>query len=835
MNKSLCALLIIIFFSLEDYAQNLPDSGSENIYREAATRVNDLVHTKLEVRFDYSKSYMYGKAWLTLKPHFYATDSLVLDAKGMDINKISLFNKNGMTALKYDYDGMILNIHLNRIYKGGELYTLFIDYTAKPNELKVKGSAAINDAKGLYFINPKGEDKDTPTQIWTQGETEATSAWCPTIDKPNQKSTQEIYMTVPNKYVTLSNGKLVSQKKNADGTRTDYWNMDQPHAPYLFFMGVGDYAIIKDTYKGKEVNYYVEKQFGPVARKIFGNTPEMMAFFGKITGVDYPWVKYSQIVGRDYVSGAMENTTATLHQENAQQDARELVDGNKWESTIAHELFHQWFGDLVTAESWSNLTLNESFANYSETLWDEYKYGKDAGDAQNFIDMQGYLGSRSGSKDLVRFNYADKEEMFDAVSYNKGGRILHMLRNFLGDSAFFKGLNVYLTTNKFKSAEAQQLRLAFEEVSGRDLNWFFNQWYYGSGNPSLDINYVYDENARKVSVIIKQTQAGNQAFKLPIAIDIYNGPDKVRHNVWLKEKEQTFIFDYRTKPDLVNVDGDKVLLCDKKDNKTLDNFIHQYKFAGNYMDRREAIDFCAKLQDDLRAISLIKLATEDKFYGLREHTLESLDLKKPQLREAMESIIYEIAKNEKKPTVRAKAISLLGSYPNKPEYKSLFAKALNDSSYSVSGAALEAITISDHAASLEEVNKLKNKPAKGKLAESITQLLMEGGAESDFDIIADNFGKMPFGDAKFEALQPFAQYLGKVIITEKFKKGVDLITSFRDGIPANYQSQTTPFINNVVLRSIVSQKTSALKGSDAGNIQQQLDYLKAQITDKKGF
>ena len=231
--------------------------------------------------------------------------------------------------------------------------------------------------KGMYFINPRGEEKDKPTQIWTQGETESSSAWFPTIDKTNQRCTQELTVTVENKYVTLSNGKLMSQKKNTDGTRTDYWKMDLPHAPYLFFLGVGEYAVVKDKWRDKEVNYYVEKEYAPVAKKIFGNTPEMMTFFSKITGVDYPWVKYSQITGRDYVAGAMENTTATIHQESAQQDARELVDGNSWEGTIAHELFHQWFGDYVTTESWSNLTLNESFADYSQTLWDEYKYGKD--------------------------------------------------------------------------------------------------------------------------------------------------------------------------------------------------------------------------------------------------------------------------------------------------------------------------------------------------------------------------------------------------------------------------------------------------------------------------
>ncbi len=810
------------------------DTGLLKQYRATYPKINDLVHTKLEAKFDYAKSYMYGNVWITLKPHFYATDSLTLDAKGMDLHKVALVSGSTTTPLKYEYDGLLLRIHLNKMYKGGENYTVFIDYTSKPNEVKVKGSAAINDAKGLYFINPKGEDKEEPTQIWTQGETEATSVWCPTIDKPNQKCTDEMYMTVPDKYVTLSNGKLMSQKKNSDGTRTDYWKMDLPHAPYLFFMGVGDYAVIKDSYKGKEVSYYVEKEYAPVARRIFGLTPEMIAFYARITGVDFPWVKYAQIVGREYVSGAMENTTATLHQESAQQDARELVDGNKWESVIAHELFHQWFGDLVTTESWSNLTLNESFANYSETLWNEYKYGKDAGDEQNYTDMDGYLGSHSENKDLVRFHYADKEDMFDAVSYNKGGRVLHMLRNFLGDSAFFKGLNLYLTTNKFKSAEAHQLRLAMEEVSGRDLNWFFNQWYFGSGHPVLSIDYKYDDNAKKVSVTIKQTQEGDTAFTLPFAIDVYNGALKVRHNVWMTDREQTFTFPYQTKPDLVNVDGDKILLCEKKDNKTLDNYIYQYKFAGNFMDRREAIEACAAQQDDPKALALLTTALKDPYYGLRTVTLNDLDLKKPVVKQAVESVIADMAKNDKKPVVRAKAISLLGTY-NKPDYKSLFATALNDSSYSVAGAALEAISVVDAPSFVAEVNKLKNKPVKGKLGEIMGQVMIETGTEEDFDVIAKNYDKMPLNQAKLEGLQPFSQYVAKINNTEKFKKGIDIIATLRDAIPAAYQSQITPMINNVLLKGIISKKKAGLTGSQATEVQKQIDYVNSVIEGKKGF
>ncbi|MEO5595298.1 MAG: M1 family metallopeptidase [Chitinophagaceae bacterium] len=830
MKPSLIICLLVLAVASNGQS---PNENPVEMYRATSPRINDLVHTKLEVKFDYNKSYLYGKAWITLKPHFYATDSLSLDAKGMDISKVALAKGTALTPLKYKYDGMMLTVKLDKEYTANDKYIIYIDYTSKPNELKVKGSEAIKDAKGLYFINPKGEDKDKPTQIWTQGETEANSVWFPTIDKPNQRCTDEIYMTVPEKYVTLSNGLLTSQKKNADGTRTDYWKMDLPHAPYLFFMGVGDYAIIKDAYKGKEVSYYVEKPYAAVARKIFGLTPEMIAFYVKITGVEYPWAKYSQITGRDYVSGAMENTTATLHTDALQQDARELVDGNKFEEYVAHELFHQWFGDLVTTESWSNLTVNESFANYSEVLWSQYKYGKDAGDDKNLEDMQGYLASHSESKDLVRFHYADKEDMFDAVSYNKGGRILHMLRTFLGDSAFFKGLNVYLTANKFKTGEAHQLRLAFEEVSGLDLNWFFNQWYFGSGNPKVDISYVYDDAAGKASVIVKQTQEGDQAFRLPIAIDVYNGKEKVRRNVWIEHRIDTFSFSYKKRPDLINADAEKVILWEKKDDKTLENFIHQYTYAGNYSDRKEAIDFCAKNQEEPKALALLKMAMKDRYYPLRSYTIGQLDIKKTTVKNEIEPLLADIAKNDAKPTVRAAALGMLGQYA-KPEYKPLFLKAVQDSSYSVSGEALGALAQLDGDIAIANARAFAKQPLKGKLGAVVSQILIEtGSGEEDFDVIAGNFSKLPVSDAKFEALQPFADYLSSLKNTEKVKKGVDMIVDLRDAVPAQYKSQLTPFINNMVLRSIANKKKAGAESS--ADLQEQIKYINSKIELKKAF
>lgn len=779
------ALFMVITNSKAQSVDSMNTFNLENTYRGSYPKINELVHTKLEVKFDFVKSWMYGKAWITLKPYFYATDSLTLDAKGMDIKEVAIMKGTNKISLKYKYDSAQLFITLDKTYKGGENYTLYINYISRPNDLKEEGSAAITQAKGLYFINPTGKVKDKPTQIWTQGETEANSVWMPTIDKPNQKSTEEIYMTVPAKYVTLSNGLLINQKKNADGSRTDYWKMDLPNAPYLFFMGVGDFAIVKDKYKKIPVDYYVEKKYESVARKIFGTTPEMIGFYEKILGVPYQWPKYDQIVGRDYVSGAMENTTATLHQESAYQNARQLVDGNSWEETIAHELFHHWFGDLVTAESWSNLTLNESFANYSEYLWDEFKHGKDFADQHDFEDLQGYLQSSSDKKDLVRFRYADKEDMFDAVSYNKGGRILNMLRNYVGDDAFFKSLNNYLTTNKFKTGEAGQLRLAFEQVTGEDMNWFWNQWYYGSGHPKLKINYLYDDAKDKAMVIIEQTQNTNKLFRLPIAIDIYTGANKVRNKVWIKNKIDTFTFSYTKHPDLINVDADKVLLCEKTDNKTAENFIHQFKFAPNYLDRKEALDYFTV--KDMKELSM---GFADRFAGLRRQTIENIFNSKLSKDADIIKSIEVIANKDKDKKTQSVALSFLSSLQD-IKYQTLFQKYVIDSSYSVAGAALGGL-IGLSPGKAYELSQKFILDSKGALANVVMSSLIIEGKEKDFDVIIKMYNETPFSQEKIRISLNIINYFLNITDLTRIKKGVDNIISVKKNIPAQYRNFTDP-------------------------------------------
>jgi aminopeptidase N len=233
--------------------------------------------------------------------------------------------------------------------------------------------------------------------------------------------------------------------------------------------------------------------------------------------------------------------------------------------------------------------------------------------------------------------------MFDAVSYNKGGRVLHMLRNHVGDSAFFKSLNVYLTANKFKSAEAHQLRLAFEEVTGKDLNQFWNQWYFGAGHPKLDVNYSYDAAAKQTRVIVNQTQE-SKLFQLPVAIDIYTGADRRRHNVLVQNKIDTFHFASTSKPSFVNFDAEKVLLAEKKENKTLDEYLSQYKSGRNYLDRKEAIDAAALKQEEQRAVEILMLGLKDKFHGLRTYTIEKLDLQKQSLKTLAEGELSALAR-----------------------------------------------------------------------------------------------------------------------------------------------------------------------------------------------
>jgi aminopeptidase N len=681
------------------------------IYRASNSRLSDIIHMELRVSFDWDKKYLFGQATLTVKPYFYSTDSLFLDARGMEIKELSLVSGENKSSLQFKNENDSLKIKLNKTYPRDEQYQLYIDYIAKPEELKeVGGSAAIASDKGLYFINADGKEKGKPKQLWTQGETQANSVWFPTIDSPNERMTQEIYITVDTSLVTLSNGALISSIVNTrEGSRTDYWKQALPHAPYLAMMAISNFKIVKDKWRNMEVNYYVDAEYENYARQIFGNTPEMLEFFSTKLGVDYPWEKYAQVVAHDYVSGAMENTSATLHGEFIQRDDRALLDETN-EEVISHELFHQWFGDLVTTESWSNISLNESFATYGEYLWNEFKYGKDDADFSLNRDLDAYKGQGTArAKHLVRYDYEAQEEVFDVVSYQKGGRVLHMLRKAVGDDAFFKSLQLYLNINKFKPVEVHNLRLAFEEITGRDLNWFFNQWFFDNGHPDLEIKYTYNDSAGMQDVMITQKQdfEKNALFKIPLAIDVYDNSGVTRHDVEINKVAETFSFETNGKPKLVNVDAEKMMVCAKTDNHTNDEWIYQYEHAPLFMDRYEAVQKLGKSYSAGSApAKVITKALKDNAWAIRKYAIGRCGtIAKSADSSKLRTDLIDMAKNDSKAAVREAALSFLAKNYSGNDLLAVYEQSVNDRSYDVMEKALFNISAIDKEKGLTIVKK----------------------------------------------------------------------------------------------------------------------------------
>ncbi len=736
------------------------------VYNPSETRVNDLLHTKLNVSFDWENRQLAGVATLTLTPYARPVDSLILDAKAMDINSVTMGDGTSkMKDLEYKYDGWTLRIKLPKQYVRGEEYMLTIRYIAKPEEVKQSGSAAIVEAKGLYFINHDGSDPKKHMEIWTQGETESSSTWFPTIDSPNEKTTEEIYMTVQDKYTTLSNGLMVDSKKNNDGTRTDHWKMDQPHAPYLFMMAVGEFEIIKDQWVRKdssimEVNYYVEKKYAPYAKDIFGKTPKMLGYFSDLLGVEYPWPKYSQIVVRDYVSGAMENTTATIHGDFLYKTKRELIDENN-ESIIAHELFHHWFGDLVTCESWANLPLNESFANYSQFLWDEFEHGRMEADMNAFSEMDGYFLSaeQGGHVDMIRFDYASKEDMFDGHSYNKGGRILHMLRTYLGDEVFFRALKNYLTENAYTATEIHELRMQFEKASGEDLNWFFNQWFLASGHPVVTIKQSYDATQKELTISITQNQKLEEwpLYQLPIDIDIYINGKVRRERVWVRNELNEFKFNVDQAPDLVNVDATKTTLWKKVDSKDMDQWVYQLNNAPLWLDKKEAFEKLEKSSDDY-AMDAIMKSLNHEFYDVRLMAIGALDGSLKKRPEEVKKALVSLLKKEKHPAVRAEIIDFLGdNYADLSMLNPIFEKGLEDESLQVVAASLKAYAKHNGEKGLAKAKTYESQES-AKVQLAVADIYANYGSPAQMEFFTKNVTELS-GFNKFTFLSHYFKFL----------------------------------------------------------------------------
>lgn len=797
-----------------------------NIYRTTAPRLWNIIHTRVALSFDYANKTADGQEWVTLQPYYYPSDTLTLDAKGMKIKNVTIGHQD--KALTYTYDSSFLRIQLDRKYRKEEQVKLSIQYTAMPYATKSGGSAAITDDRGLYFINNDGKIEGKPIQIWTQGETESNSHWLPTIDKPNSRTTVQIELTVPSKYKTLSNGELVASNDNGF-TRTDIWKMDKPIQVYAIMFAIGDFAIAKEKWNNKEVSYYVEPAFAPYAKKMFQYTPEMIEFFSNVTGVPYPWNKYSQVVVRDYVSGAMENTSASLFGEFMNQDHREYADGNH-EDVVSHELFHQWFGDYVTAESWSNLTVNESFATYGEYLWRKHKYGLSYADELAWSDLHKYLYFTDYSDPaLVRHYFRDKEEMFDRVSYQKGGAILHYMHQIMGDSAFYKSMQIYLTRNALNAAEATHWRLAVEEATGKDWTLFFNEWYYRAGHPILDINYNYNDVSKKLEVTVSQTQKEQTGlYHLPLKTLLINGNEKKVIDWDISKRKETFTYEYKNgeRPVLVP-DVVHVLPGIIKENKGHKEWLVQMKHCDDFVSQLLALQHISKKDfADPDVQSIINLGLNNKSASIRVATLEIIAvIETESLRNKWKPEIVMLASNDGNNSVRSSAIEILGKWKVK-EQKQLLIESVTDSSYYVAGNALEALNEIDDSLAYNIARQNLNGRANTNLDVKAWEIVSDKAKNEDTAIMRQFAMTANDAQKRNHIILDLLSFANNTHSEQSFIMTIDLLAEkIKATENKNYRIYYAGFLKRI------KEKRNKLLTKDKKNAQllRELDYLKSKI------
>lgn len=743
-------------------------------YRATYERTADLIHTDLNLSFNYEKKEVNGRAKLTLQPLFYDISSVNLHAKNFTIKEISMQGR----PVNYTYDDQVnLIIDLDKTYTRGESFDLFIQYIAHPYEGEVGGSAAIMSDRGLYFIDPADTDPYKPTQIWTQGETESSSRWFPTIDKPNERCTQKVRLRVKSEYETLSNGVLTASKDNGDGTRTDTWEMKQPHAPYLFMLTIGDFHREKDTWQDVPLEYLVEHDYAKDAKVIFNHTPEMLTFFSEALDYKYPWPKYAQVIGRDYVSGAMENTTASLFGQFLQRPEGDLIDNGN-DHIVAHELFHHWFGDLVTCESWSNLTLNEGFANYSEYLWSEHKYGRDAAEHHRQGEFQGYLAqAQHYMHPLVDFHYGNKEDMFDSHSYNKGGMVLHMLRHMIGDDAFFASLNYYLNEMEYQAAEVHDLRLAFERVTGLDLNWFFDQWFLKAGHPvvKMDYKYVADAKTARITITQEQNQKEVPLFRIPTEVVIYTKSGrKFTKKIIIDGQENNYSVELDDEPTLVLLDPERIQLMEHAYNVAPSTLL--YKKGETVWLRLDALN---ALSDpsfaDREALAMD--AIDDGFWAVRQKAIQVAgDL--PQIK----SQLADLAKNDAHANVRVTAINAMENMS-----RADIDHALKDKSTRVQAAAAMKLLETDAAAAMTWADNHSASTSQA-LLNSVASIFVDQKAKNKTEFFERSADRMSL-EAAFQFYTTWSGYVVNQdadAVINRLEKWSEEINSDETGIYKKY-------------------------------------------------
>jgi aminopeptidase N len=581
-------------------------------------RPGQVEHISLDLVLDIPNQTLNGICQIRINPVRSGIIDLTLDAVNMQIESVKVEE----TKQQFDYDGEFLKVRLKQPTIASEVINLAIAYSV------------VQPQKGIYFILPTDNYPNKPMQVWTQGEDEDSRYWFPCFDYPGQLATSEIKVNVPANMMAISNGELVEVKENGN-EKSYHWVQKQIHPSYLMTLTVGDYLEVKDEWRGIPVNYYVDKSRTEAdARITMGKTPRMIEFFSQKYGYNYPYPKYAQVCAVDFTFGGMENTSTTVLTDACLLDARAAIDNRGSESLVAHELAHQWFGDLVVIKHWSHAWVKEGAATYAEVLWTDHEYGSEEAAYYRLGEARGYFNEDSSRyrRPMVTHVYREAIELYDRHIYEKGGCVYHMLRTELGEELFWRAIHTFVNDNAHKTVETIDLIRAIEKATGKNVLFLFDQYVFRGGHPEYKIGYSWDNDNKLAKVTVAQTQDDLFDLKLPIALGFVeaesdSGSNKVEQKTFtvrVFEKEQAFYFPLERKPSFISFDRDNNYLK----QVTLDYGLAELKsglqFNPDPLAKIQCAEAIAK-KGGLEAVkALEKSLLEEPFWGVRVEVATAL-------------------------------------------------------------------------------------------------------------------------------------------------------------------------------------------------------------------
>jgi aminopeptidase N len=616
--------------------------------RYAPDRQYALKHLFIDVALDFPQKTVRGRVLSTLSPVNAGLTQVTFDAADLSVQAVRL----GETALNYRHEGEKLYIDLAEPATAGQELALEIEYSVTPR-------------RGLYFIAPEPEYPHKITHAWSQGQDTDNHFWLPCYDAPNQKSTTELRVVVPEDFFALSNGVLVENSHDPQAkTRRFHWKQTIPHSSYLITLAAGPFSEIADKWEDIPVPYYVLPGREEEARISLGRTPAMLEFFSKKIGVRYPYEKYATVCVQDFIFGGMENTTATTLTDTTLHDKRADQDFSS-EPLVSHELAHQWFGDLLTCRDWSHGWLNEGFATYFEALWTEQSKGRDDFIYEMHNNARLYLGEDKERyrRPLVAYTFNQPIDLFDRHLYEKGSLVLHMIRYLLGETGWWEAINHYVTKHRGQNVISADFERAIEEATGRNLQYFFEQWVYKAGFPAFRLKTEWDEANKTLKFSVAQTQEinhENPLFTLPVEIAFgLAGGQRETFKVKLEEKEQNFYFKLASRPLFASFDPANWLLKTVAWTRTKEALIAQLSGDSESYGRLTAAHELGRL-GGLDAVKALEQALQDEaVWTVRAEVAQALGLARSS---AAEQVLVAALPGEKHPKVRRAMVMALGEF-----------------------------------------------------------------------------------------------------------------------------------------------------------------------------